>query len=131
MPGSGQGSSSGAARQRGVCCRARGRPKVVGFAATIQLAPLAGEARAASHIATKAVAAAGSTDVLVVANGGRGDVSCWGGLLSLGASRRGIRGVIVDGACRDVDEARELGFPVFARATTPLRHGPPAPGHSR
>jgi len=88
-----------------------------------QLAPLAGEARAASHIATKAVAAAGSTDVLVVANGGRGDVSCWGGLLSLGASRRGIRGVIVDGACRDVDEAGELGFPVFARATTPLRPG--------
>jgi hypothetical protein len=26
-----------------------------------------------------------------------------------------VAGVVIDGACRDVDEARELGFPVFAR----------------
>ncbi len=96
-----------------------GRPKVVGFAVTVQLAPLVGGALSGSHIATTAVAAAGPTNVLVVANAGRIDVSCWGGLLSLGASRRGIRGVVVNGACRDVGEARGLAFPVFARATTP------------
>ncbi|CAN5264277.1 hypothetical protein BH24ACT12_BH24ACT12_24490 [soil metagenome] len=56
----------------------------------------------------------------MVANGGRGDVSCWGGLLSLGASRRGIRGVIVDGACRDVDEAR-------ASSGSRSSPGPPPP----
>ena len=43
----------------------------------------------------------------------------WGGLLSRAARGRGIRGVIVDGACRDVDEAQELGFPLYARAAVP------------
>jgi regulator of RNase E activity RraA len=28
--------------------------------------------------------------------------------------------VIVDGACRDVDEAREMEFPVFARGAVPV-----------
>jgi 4-hydroxy-4-methyl-2-oxoglutarate aldolase len=27
--------------------------------------------------------------------------------------------VIVDGACRDLDEAQELGFPLYARAAVP------------
>jgi regulator of RNase E activity RraA len=55
----------------------------------------------------------------VVANGGRTDVSSWGGIVSVGAAMRSIRGVITDGACRDVSQARELGFPVFARAQVP------------
>jgi regulator of RNase E activity RraA len=54
-----------------------------------------------------------------MANAGRTDVSCWGGLLSLGAELCGVRGAVVDGACRDVAEAEELGFPVFARACVP------------
>lgn len=47
-------------------------------------------------------------------------MSCWGGLLSRGASLNGVRGVVADGACRDVAEAREYGFPVFARSVTVL-----------
>ncbi len=31
-----------------------------------------------------------------------------------------MSGVVVDGACRDVDESRALDFPVFARAAVPL-----------
>ncbi|MGX6745716.1 RraA family protein [Streptomyces xantholiticus] len=46
-------------------------------------------------------------------------MSCWGGILSLGASIRGVRGVVADGVCRDVAEARELGFPVFSRGSIP------------
>ena len=42
------------------------------------------------------------------------------GILSVGASVRSIRGVVTDGACRDVAQARELGFPVFARAQVPV-----------
>jgi regulator of RNase E activity RraA len=53
--------------------------------------------------------------VIVVDNGGRDTMGSWGGLLSAAALRRGIAGVVTDGACRDVDEARELGFPVFGR----------------
>jgi regulator of RNase E activity RraA len=30
-----------------------------------------------------------------------------------------IAGVIVDGICRDIDESRELGFPVFGRGVIP------------
>jgi len=33
---------------------------------------------------------------------------------------RSIRGVVADGACRDVGQALELGFPVFARAQVPV-----------
>ena len=47
-------------------------------------------------------------------------MSCWGGILSLGATRRGARGVVADGVCRDVAEARELGFPVFSRGAIPV-----------
>lgn len=33
--------------------------------------------------------------------------------------RRGIRGYLVDGGCRDVDFILKIGFPVFCRYTTP------------
>jgi len=46
------------------------------------------------------------------------DAACWGGNLSLGAKLREVAGVIVDGPARDVDEAREYDFPVFARHAT-------------
>jgi 4-hydroxy-4-methyl-2-oxoglutarate aldolase len=36
--------------------------------------------------------------------------------LSLAAQVRQVGGVIVDGACRDIDESRELKFPVYGRA---------------
>jgi regulator of RNase E activity RraA len=57
---------------------------------------------------------------MVVANSGRADVSCWGGIVSVGAAMRSIRGAVTDGACRDAGQARELGFPVFARAQVPV-----------
>ena len=44
----------------------------------------------------------------------------WGGILSTGAKLRGVAGVISDGLVRDVDEARGLGFPIFARGVTAL-----------
>jgi len=96
-----------------------GRPKVAGFARTVQLEPLTGE-HGGAHILTGTVAEAGPEDVIVVANGGRTDVSSWGGIVSVGAAVRGVRGVITDGACRDVGQARELGFPVYARAQVPV-----------
>jgi len=96
-----------------------GRPRIAGFAATIELEPLNGE-HAGAHILTEAIAQAGAENVMVVANGGRVDVSSWGGIVSVGATVRSIRGVVTDGACRDVSQARDLGFPVFARAQVPV-----------
>jgi len=100
-----------------------GRPKVTGFAVTVELEPLnsrPGADHDGAHILTGAIAGAGPDDVIVVANGGRTDVSSWGGIVSVGAAVRSVRGVITDGACRDVGQARELGFPVFARAQVPV-----------
>lgn len=76
--------------------------------------------RPGQHIATAAVEAAEPGDVLVIANKGRVDVSCWGGILTLAAGRRGIGGVVVDGAMRDIAECEEEGFPVFGRAVVPV-----------
>jgi regulator of RNase E activity RraA len=76
--------------------------------------------RPAQHIAAAAIEAAGEGDVLVIANGGRVDVSSWGGILTLAARRRGIGGVVIDGACRDIAESEELGFPVYGRAVVPV-----------
>jgi regulator of RNase E activity RraA len=94
--------------------------RMAGFAVTVELGPRASARGAGAHILTTAVATATEHDVIVVANGGRTDVSGWGGLLSLGASRRGLRGAVVDGACRDIGQARELRFPVYARGLVPV-----------
>jgi 4-hydroxy-4-methyl-2-oxoglutarate aldolase len=90
-------------------------PRIVGRCVTVKIKP-AGLEKSKQHLCTPAIAAATPGDVIVVDNGGRVDVAAWGGLLSLAAQVRQVRGVIVDGACRDLDESRELGFPVFGRA---------------
>jgi 4-hydroxy-4-methyl-2-oxoglutarate aldolase len=90
-------------------------PRVAGRCVTVKIKP-AGLEKSKQHLCTSAIAAASSADVIVVDNGGRIDVAAWGGLLSLAAKTRQVRGVIVDGACRDIDESRELAFPVYGRA---------------
>lgn len=72
------------------------------------------------HLGAGAIMAAAPGDVIVVEHRGRTDVSGWGGLLSRGALAQDVAGVIVDGAVRDVDEAAEIGFPVYARAAVPV-----------
>jgi regulator of RNase E activity RraA len=87
---------------------------------TVQLGPFeASAAASAPHLGTRAIEAASGEHVIVVANRGRTEMAGWGGLLARAARSRGVRGVIVDGAARDVDEAHELGFPLYARAAVP------------
>lgn len=57
--------------------------------------------------------------ILVINGHGDPSGAMWGGLMSLEAIQRGVAGVVVDGAVRDVDTIRELGLPVFARHITP------------
>jgi 4-hydroxy-4-methyl-2-oxoglutarate aldolase len=59
-------------------------------------------------------------DVLVLGGGETSAAGLWGGLLSTAARARSAAGVVVDGLTRDVDEIEQLGFPVFARGTSPL-----------
>lgn len=91
---------------------------IIGRVVTVQLEHADGRA-SSRHLGTAAIDASGPGNVIVVAHQGRLDVAGWGGILSLGALTRGVEGVIVDGACRDVDESRTLGFPVYARAVVP------------
>ena len=70
------------------------------------------------HLGTTAIESAQPGDVIVMQQRTGIDAACWGGNLSLGAKLRQVAGVIVEGPARDVDEARELDFPVFARSAT-------------
>ncbi|WP_126176901.1 RraA family protein [Tsuneonella rigui] len=92
--------------------------RIAGRCVTVQLAPDNG-VRSPRHLCTAAVEAAGPDDVIVIEHGGRTDAAGWGGILSLAASARGIAGVVIDGAARDIDESRELDLPLFARGGTP------------
>jgi 4-hydroxy-4-methyl-2-oxoglutarate aldolase len=44
----------------------------------------------------------------------------FGGLSAEALLKKGVRGYIVDGGCRDIDAIIDLGFPVFARFATPI-----------
>lgn len=92
--------------------------RITGRAVTVKLGLPAGDP-AARHLGTSAIEASGPGTIIVVAHDGRTDVAGWGGILTLAASLRGIEGVIIDGACRDIDEARALDFPVYGRCGTP------------
>jgi len=94
-------------------------PKIVGRAVTMKIKPV-GLEKPKQHLGTAAIVAAQAGDIIVVDNGGRPDSSCWGGLLSLAAKTKGISGIVIDGACRDVDESRDLEFPVYARGALPM-----------
>lgn len=58
-------------------------------------------------------------EVIVVDTNDSIEEAVWGELLSTYARATGVRGVVTNGAVRDVAGVRDLGFPVFARAATP------------
>jgi regulator of RNase E activity RraA len=94
--------------------------KIAGRVVTMKLVDRNAENSATTtHLGTRAIQAGNPGDVIVVQHG-RTDAACWGGILSAAAKTKGLAGVICDGAARDIDEARELEFPVFARAATPM-----------
>ena len=66
----------------------------------------------------EAIDVAGPGDVLVV-NVDGGNIAIWGELASWSAKVKGIEGVIVDGAVRDVDDIRGMGFPIWTRHIVP------------
>jgi 4-hydroxy-4-methyl-2-oxoglutarate aldolase len=58
-------------------------------------------------------------DLIVVDAGGDTETSVCGGLMGGLAKNRGIRGMIVDGAGRDIDELEDIGWPIWTRAIVP------------
>ncbi len=94
-------------------------PKIIGRAVTIKITA-AGMAKSKYHLGVRAIDAARPGDVIVIDN--RGDLynNCWGEILSMAAKMKGVSGVVVDGAARDIDACREFGFPVYARGAVPI-----------
>ncbi len=62
--------------------------------------------------------AASSGDIIAVDCAGA-EASTWGGMASLAAKLKGVAGLLVDGAVRDLEEMVEFDFPVFARHMIP------------
>jgi regulator of RNase E activity RraA len=93
--------------------------KITGPVLTVRLESANGRS-AERHLCTAAIEAAQPGEIIVVEHHSRSDCAGWGGILSRAAGMRKIAGVIVDGICRDIDESRELGFPVFGRGVLPV-----------
>lgn len=70
------------------------------------------------HLGAASIDAAGAGDIIVIEQATGRDAGSWGGILSRAAQVKGIAGVIAEGPVRDVDEAREIGFPIFCRGFT-------------
>ena len=92
--------------------------RISGRVVTVKLEADDGRPVASRHLGTTAIETAQPGDVIVLEQRTGVDAACWGGNLSLGAQLRGVAGVVIDGPGRDMDEARQYEFPVFARAHT-------------
>lgn len=98
--------------------RESGTGRVAGIAVTVRLgtgAPPPGPPR---HLGTTAIEAADANSIIVVEQRTGVDAGCWGGLLTRGAQQAQVRAVVADGPVRDIDEARDLDFPIFTNRLT-------------
>ena len=95
--------------------------KIVGKAVTVQTFP----GDWAKPV--ESIDMAGPGDVLVIYNGSN-SISPWGGLATLSCKMRGVEGVVIDGAVRDVDEIRALKYPTWSSGITPNAGDPKGMG---
>lgn len=86
--------------------------KIAGKAVTVQTF----QGDWAKPVEASDVANAG--EIIVIYNGSN-YVAPWGELASRGCQQKGIAGVVIDGAIRDVDDIRRIKFPAFASAIVP------------
>ncbi len=96
--------------------------KVVGRARTSLVRPATAEA-ASPALAVKhsveMIDSAKPGEVGVIVMEGSLDVAAIGGLMGTAAKARGMAGMILDGAVRDIAELRGLGLPIYARSASP------------
>ncbi|QHS23340.1 RraA family protein [Virgibacillus sp. MSP4-1] len=94
--------------------------KVVGYAKTVQIPP--GD----NQLVLKAIREAQEGEVLIVDAGGYVDRAAAGDFIMGLAQTMGYTGAIINGAVRDIQEIRDLDFPVFCAGATPaagFKHG--------
>ncbi len=92
--------------------------RIAGRITTVKVAAGEKQGGSARHLCTAAIEASEPGGVVVIEQTTGIDAAGWGGILSRAAKTRDLSGAIVEGPTRDVDEAREIGFPVYARGTT-------------
>jgi 4-hydroxy-4-methyl-2-oxoglutarate aldolase len=63
----------------------------------------------------QAVATASPGNVIVADAGGYLRAGAWGEILTTAALARGLAGLVIDGAVRDIGAVAALGFPIFSR----------------
>ena len=95
--------------------------KIVGRAITVQT--FAGDWAKP----VEAIDMAGPGDVLVIYNGSN-NIAPWGGLATLSCKIRGVEGVVVDGAVRDLQEIRPMDYPLFSSDVVPNAGDPKGMG---
>src|SRR5262249_22749702 len=71
----------------------------------------------------KAVSTCARGDVLVIDGQGELNTALWGILITEAARLKGLAGVVIDGAVRDIAGIRRDHLPVFARAVVPNAGG--------
>jgi len=62
-------------------------------------------------------------DVIVI-DACQGEIAIWGELATNSCISKGVVGVVIDGAVRDIDDIRRMEFPIFARHFTPTAGEP-------
>lgn len=112
---------------KSVCMNSHIKPiaadmRVVGPAVTVKLHP--GD-NLMAHIG---IDVAQPGDVLVIDNRGNEDFGPFGELMGLAAQAKGIAGLVIDGMIRDIAALRRMGFPVFARGSSPNGTNKEGPG---
>ena len=96
------------------------RQSIAGRVRTMQLAAGKQPDSDAPHLGTRSIEEADDTDVIVLEQRTGINAACWGGILSEAAHHKHIRGVVIEGPARDVDEINETGLPLFSRSITPV-----------
>ena len=92
---------------------------IAGRVQTIKLAAGKPAGGSGSHLGTQTIVESSAIDIIVVEQRTGIEAAGWGGVLATAAHHKGIRGVIVEGPARDIDEYERIGLPVISRSTTP------------
>ncbi|WP_223292106.1 RraA family protein [Defluviicoccus vanus] len=69
--------------------------------------------------AFKAIDISQPGDVVVIDSHGSVNTAFWGENMTMSALNRGVVAAVIDGACRDVEEIRKMGFPVICKGIVP------------
>src|SRR4051812_2017379 len=93
--------------------QSRTKLPLCGLAVTVQCRP------ADNLMVHKALQVAEPGDIVVVSTCGNTTSAVFGELMCTTAAAKGLGGIIVDGAIRDVDGIARLGVPAFSRSVCP------------